>query len=539
MKLKYIIPLIAFASASAEVNIDFDSEEGYAALGVYDVWEESPIRTGEISGNWAITANPDKEISEILGVAPNPSELVLGAQRSRFGSNRMGVRIDLTEPFRLKPTLQYIHVMVLKPKAGRVMLTGLGSRAERLGQNKYCEQFWVVSSSAVEAGKWSDAVFAVKGVEGIDIRSLVVIPDMESPHDLTEDFLFYVDNIELNTSSAPRVTYEYYPVTGGKEESAMTRTDRVTSAISLTAGDETQSLVIPQQSNKKLYQDLTDKTFYVQLGQSLTPAINYAQNWMHAYCYVDLDNDGKFSDSELMSYNAYAANGANYKNSLGQSVNGGLGNGQCGKMPAFSLPDGTAPGRYRMRLKLDWNSLDPAGNPGDAEGKNLINDNGGMIADVMLNVCGSTVEVNDFQLNGEVLAEDGSKLAPYLAQYGKDFTIKLAPEKGFHGDGADIKIGFNLDGEKVDKYGNPQYIELSIPAEMFIDGSYTIPAEYMRGNLLINGIMTENDPELDNIPTVERAENPTENSLYDLQGRRSEGREHGIYITNGRKILVK
>ncbi|MCM1310720.1 MAG: GEVED domain-containing protein [Bacteroides sp.] len=545
MKFHYILPLLAFISANAEVSIDFENADGYKSLGVYDVWEESPLRTGQIAGNWSITPNPDNSVDEVLGEAANPSALVLGAQRSRFGSNRMGVRIDLNEPFKLTPTLQYVHVMLLKPIAGRVMLVGLGSREERLGQNPYCEQFWVVSSGAVEPGKWSDAVFPIKGIDGINIRSLVVVPDLESPHNLTEDFLFYVDDIELNSSSVPRVSYEYYPVTGGKPESAMTRTDRVTSSISLTSGGETQSFAIEQQINKKLYQNLVDKTFYVQLGNAITPELGYAQNWMHSYCYVDLNNDGKFSDDELLSYNAYAADGSSYKNSKGESVGSGLGNGQCGKMPAFTLPADTRPGRYRMRLKLDWNSLDPAGNPGDAEGKNLINDNGGMIADVMLNVCDNTVEVNDFQLNGEVLAEDGSKLSPYLAPYNAPFTIRMSPEKGFHHEGADVKVGFNLNGEAIDKYGNPQYSEFTITEGQFTDGLYTIPAEMMRGNLLINGNMVENGTDIGDeeqglisVPENLIANDDANNEVYNTLGIKLIKPQHGLKIVNGKKILL-
>lgn len=483
--------LLAAAHSQAAVNIDFETENGYSALGIYDVWEESPLRTGQIAGNWAITANPDTAVNEILQSAPNPSATVLGAQRSRFGSNRMGVRIDLAESFELTPTTQYVHVMIHKPLAGRVMLVGLGSRRERLDQNKYCEQFWQPANNAVEPGRWCDAVFPIKGVAGIDIRSLVVVPDLESPHALKEDFLFYVDNIEINSSPTPRLTYDYYPITGQKETTALSRSDRYSTSASITIDGVEQSVGLSQQTDKLLYQDRTSTTFYAQAGQTITPKIGYSLNYMHSYCYLDLNQDGFFSpDNELMSYNAYSPTGNDYKNSLGQSVNSGLGNNKCGVMPAFTLPADMAPGRYRMRLKLDWNSIDPAGN---ADDNNLIANNGGVIVDVMLSVSGQTVDVNDFQLNGEVLAADGSKLSPFKAPYGQPFTIMMNPENGFHHDGVDIKSGFNLDGEKTDKYGNPQYNEVYVPGYMFADGLYTIPGELMRGNLLIAGRMIDNN----------------------------------------------
>lgn len=493
--------------AMAEISIDFESNAGYKSLGVYDVWEQSPFRTGELTGNWAVTANPNTEINEIIGEAPNPSAMVLGAQRSRFGSNRFGVRIDLEETFELTTTLKYVHVMMLRPTSGRMMLVGLGSRPERKDQNPYCEQFWAVSSNSAEPGVWTDVVFPIKGNGGIDIRSLVVVPDMESPHNLTEDFLFYIDNLKINTSSVPEIIYEYYPVVGSKATTPMTRTDRVTSDLSLTIDGKTFTAPIAQQTNKLLYQDLTNHTFYVKPGQTITPALGYTtKDWMHAYAYIDYNNDGKFEatlkadgtpaeGSEIVSYNGYNGATGSFINSTGAAIasNGNLGAPNCGKMPAFTIPANLEPGMYRMRLKLDWNSIDPMGNPGDAEGKNTINGNGGVIADVMLNVYGPNVTVNDFQLNGEVLAADGSKLNAYQAPADQAFTFMMAPEKGFVHDGADIKIGYNLDSEsKFDKYGNPQYTELSIPGYLFSDDAlYTLPAEMMRGNMLINGRMVE------------------------------------------------
>ena len=46
---KYIGLAAAIAmlpSVSSATDIDFESENGYKSIGVYDVWEESPFRTG-------------------------------------------------------------------------------------------------------------------------------------------------------------------------------------------------------------------------------------------------------------------------------------------------------------------------------------------------------------------------------------------------------------------------------------------------------------------------------------------------------------
>ena len=46
------------------------------------------FRTGVLQGNFAVTPNPDKSDNEATGEPGNSTDMVLGAQRSRFGSNR-------------------------------------------------------------------------------------------------------------------------------------------------------------------------------------------------------------------------------------------------------------------------------------------------------------------------------------------------------------------------------------------------------------------------------------------------------------------
>lgn len=196
MKKRFIsiLYLLIFSSliGVADVIVDFDDLSSFDKAGVYDAWEDSPFRSGKLKGNWAITENPDKPSN-------NESTKVLGVQRSRFGSNLFGARIDLSDTIDLGPETQYIKVRIKRPKEGRVMLIGLGSRKDRSGQNPYTEQFWELSNDPVGVGEWSEAVFSIRGADGVQIRSLVIVPDCESPHSLNEDFLFYLDSIELLT----------------------------------------------------------------------------------------------------------------------------------------------------------------------------------------------------------------------------------------------------------------------------------------------------------------------------------------------------
>ncbi|MDE6119710.1 MAG: hypothetical protein K2F82_07575, partial [Muribaculaceae bacterium] len=477
----------------------------------------------------------------------NGSEYVLAAQRSRFAGNRFGVRIDLDETFELTPTARYVHVYIHTPKKGRAMLVGLGSRQERLDQNPYCEQFWELSSTGSQTDQWYDAVFAIKGAGGVDVRSLVVVPDCESPHDLAEDFIFYVDGIEINDDMQPRITDDfYYKINGDKGTLMLSREDRYTRTVSLngSADASTQTFTVPQEQDKHVYFDLTENVFSARPGEVLSPSISYNGTWMHGYVYIDYNSDGQFDavfannggaaeNSELVAYSFYED-----KNSKGETIT----NKNTLSIPSFTLPAGTAPGMYRIRYKVDWNYADAKGAPGDANTTNSITQNGGVIADFMLHVHGDNVTVNDNQLNGEVLAAEGDqKLNSLAVPFKQDFMIRMNPEQGFEQDGFTMLCGYNFDGTPVDKMGNRQYFVYEVEAsEISENGLYTIPAERMgHGNVMINGNMKEVDAIVN--PNVEPAVPAAEGDvIYDLQGRRVKSADRaGFYIVNGQKALVR
>ncbi|MDE5959010.1 MAG: hypothetical protein K2G94_04645 [Muribaculaceae bacterium] len=541
------LPVVAQASTDGLIA-DFESDKGYTALGVYDCWEQSPFRTDKLSGNVAVVDNPfADELNPATDEPINGSERVLAAQRSRFAGNRFGVRIDLEETFELTPTARYVHVFIHTPKKGRAMLVGLGSRQERLDQDPYCEQFWVLSSAAEQAGQWYDAVFPIKGAGGIDIRSFVIVPDCESPHDLTEDFLFYVDAIEINDDLQPRVTSDfYYQINGDKSTHMLNRNDRYTRTVSLngSADASTQTFAVPQENDKHVYFDLTENIFTARPGESLTPVISYNGTWMHGYFYIDYNSDGRFdsvvaenggaaADSECVAWSCYLS-----KDSKGTS----LSSTNTLTIPSFTLPADLAPGMYRCRFKVDWNNIDAKGAPGDADTNNSVAANGGVIADLMLHVHGTEVTVNDNQLNGEVLAAEGDqKLNALPVPFKQDFMIRMNPEKGFEQDGFTMLCGYNFSGDPVDKMGNRQYFVYEVKAsEISENGLYTIPAERMgHGNVMINGNMKEVDAIVN--PNVEPAAPAAEGDvIYDLQGRRVKSADRaGFYIVNGQKALVR
>lgn len=191
--------LTAFSAVQAQV-VTFENND-YAQVGVYDFWEASPFRTGELSGNCQVVENPYRN-------AANASAKVLGCQRSIYGSNLYGARIDLLENqrFELTPTEKYVHVLIHKPIEGRCMLIPLGKHSTEEWAHQHTDVLQATSLSLNKAavGEWSDVVFPIKGTGNIDIYSLVVVFDCESPHRLPMPFMAYIDDINVSSDKAPR-----------------------------------------------------------------------------------------------------------------------------------------------------------------------------------------------------------------------------------------------------------------------------------------------------------------------------------------------
>jgi len=502
MKLKryislaaFALPLVALAQSSLSISFEQENDTTYSKLGVYDSWENSPFRSNKLAGNVKVVSNHLNTVDEDLEKAPNDSKKILGFQRSRYGSNLFGARIDLKKPFALDPTMRYVHVLIHKPQSGRVMLIGLGKRTERAGQSAETEQFQVLSSTTVKENKWSDAVFAINSQTGVEIHSLVIVPDCERPDLLTEDFAVYIDSIEMNSSAVARVVYGDYPI-NYETTTTLSRTDRYTNTVKLTStSDGAQTITVNQQTTKLLYSPLLTKTVYAKAGETVTPAVGFNTNWMHAYVYVDYNNDGKFNytlnddgtpatDGELVSYTYYSG-----KNSKGATTNSNPGM----TMPSFTIPAGTKPGIYRMRYKVDWDCIDPAGN---VTAGNLISDNGGAIIDVRLCIHGDSITLtrtNDGKdgLNGDLKLADGSAvLSTVKIPYGKGYTVMEAPENGFVLDYLRVRHGFNCSADSL-VHGTPQYLEVRYPAYAFRDSLFTIPASVIDGDVQLIPVFTE------------------------------------------------
>lgn len=488
------------AQTTQEVRIDFENQD-YKSVGVYDSWQKSPFRsqnkqTPVLKGNVQVVSNIDKNHDEILKTIPNASEKVLGFQRSRFGSNTFGARIDLKQPFALTKETKYVHVMIHKPKAGRTMLIGLGKRTDRKGQSTETEQFWELSTREIEPNKWVDAVFPVKGAGGIEIHSLVVVVDCEDTNGLKDDFLAYIDNIVVNNEAFTTTNREDYPMNYNKDAKC-SRSDRGLKGISL--GNQTFNVYGDITTSTPAYTYLSKQAFLAKPGETLNPAVQYKGIWMHSYVYLDLNNNGRFepkveggqivpnAGNELLAYSFLGGEDENSGfNSAGTEISGNGRNTLV--MPEFTLPSDLQHGFYRMRYKVDWNSADAGGS---IENNNHILNNGGGAIDVRLNVHGDNVKIYQGALNGKVVAEDGTELNGISIPFGKPYTIKMKPEHGFNFSGLKVRHGYNLTGDSI-SHGTYQYVDELIPRERFnADGTFTLPAEMIDGDVSLEGIFID------------------------------------------------
>lgn len=411
-----LIGLLSLAVQRSTAATASDSLQ-WGGFGVYDSWEHSPFMTGQLKGHVSLEQG------------------TIAFQRSRYGSNTYGLRIDLRDPFELTPQLKYVHVRILKPKAGRTMLIGLGKRHDRPGQSKRTEQFWVYSTQSVEPGQWTDAVFPVKGAGGIDIHSLVVVPDCESTHDLASDFMTYIGTMAVNNSPVSATLSTSYPLAFSPEGATVAASEGILS-VGVTAQDVIGTEIrVPQLADGRLprYAAMLEQALDVTRGEHAVFTIN-GQPAGKGAVSIDLNNDGQFAPDERFD-------------------------------GAVDLPALTPYGYYRLRLER-----------------------GSAVVDTRLNVHPSTVTVNQEGRNGEVVMADGRPLAALKLPFGKAIAVKVIPSHGFTFSGVRVRYGYNLTADRL-LHGTPQYVEQVIPRSAFkANGIGVFPAELVRGDVVVEGL---------------------------------------------------
>lgn len=136
--------------------------------------------------------------------------------------------------------------------------------------------------------------------------------------------------------------------------------------------------ISPAGNRTNVYYDKTAEELTVTAGDVLN--ISWTRSsaliWMHFYAYIDYNQDGVFDqNTEAVAYTYYKG-----KDSKGVAAYDG---GEITYMPNFTIPESALKGATRLRIKCDWDCLNPCEND---EEKNYIYKNGGSIIDFTINI---------------------------------------------------------------------------------------------------------------------------------------------------------
>lgn len=169
------------------------------------------------------------------------------------------------------------------------------------------------------------------------------------------------------------------------------RSDRYINSITFntSSGDNTITpLHLSRPGNGLCYINMTSSTIRVAPGEDITATLNRNGGWTNAYVYIDTDNNGFTAEidddgftpaGDLVSYSFFSGDETNDtagKNSAGEDFSGQSRNTIV--LPSFKAP--STLGTYRLRVKHDWNSINPNG------GNTNFMSNGGAFVDVTLEV---------------------------------------------------------------------------------------------------------------------------------------------------------
>lgn len=143
----------------------------------------------------------------------------------------------------------------------------------------------------------------------------------------------------------------------------------------VTLTDGTNTAVVSggaTSGTRSQYVDQTSTVLTSTPGSTINVTASAAGTWMHYYLYIDFGRDGVFDvdpsqttvNGDLVSHTGYniTSNGTDTADPTTCSDGYTLNNDQpWAHIPSFTLPADMKPGNYRVRLKLDWNSVDPCG----------------------------------------------------------------------------------------------------------------------------------------------------------------------------------
>lgn len=383
---------IADGQLTGTFNVAFKNNASYTFNLYYGV--EPPVEVTEVSNN-SYTSN--------LRIYDSESE----DEENLFQADEATVNVVKYSDESYKITLKQI---TLNEQTADLVFTGTENTA-----TPWDEGGTVETEETIIVAKPDAATEEFLGGEGEEIEATFQIVNVSENEikmalNISGNTFMYDGEFNYDQPEEPKEDYAI----NFEKDAKQTHSSRYSTSVSLTVNGKEQTIEFGKTMNG--YEDLTAQSFTVTPGAEVTPAIGYVGEWMHGYVYVDLNNDKQFSfnadsddqtGTEVVSYSFYSAsNGSTGLNSKGETVSN---NCNVNPLPSFTAP--TEEGTYRIRFKVDWNSVDAGG---CVIATNNILNNGGGIYDATLvvkDVTNGIDSINAEAANAELFTVDGVKIS--------------------------------------------------------------------------------------------------------------------------------
>lgn len=383
---------IADGQLTGTFNVAFKNDASYTFNLYYGV--EPPVEVTEVS---------NKDYTSNLRIYDSESE----SEENLFQADEATVNVVKYSDESYKITLKQI---TLNEQTADLVFTGTEQRA-----TPYEEGGTVETEETMIVAKPDAATEEFLGGEGEEIGATFQIVnvfenEIKMALNISGNTFMYDGEFNYDQPEEPKEDYAI----NFEKDAKQTHASRYSTSVSLTVNGQAQTIEFGKTMNG--YEDLTAQSFTVTPGAEVTPAIGYVGEWMHGYVYVDLNNDKQFSfnadsddqtGTEVVSYSFYSAsNGSTGLNSKGETVSN---NCNVNPLPSFTAP--AEEGTYRIRFKVDWNSVDAGGCV--VSGNNILN-NGGGIYDATLvvkDVTNGIDSINAEAANAELFTVDGVKIS--------------------------------------------------------------------------------------------------------------------------------
>lgn len=383
---------IADGQLTGTFNVAFKNDASYTFNLYYGV--EPPVEVTEVS---------NKDYTSNLRIYDSESE----SEENLFQADEATVNVVKYSDESYKITLKQI---TLNEQTADLVFTGTEQRA-----TPYEEGGTVETEETMIVAKPDAATEEFLGGEGEEIGATFQIVNVSENEikmalNISGNTFMYDGEFNYDQPEEPKEDYAI----NFEKDAKQTHASRYSTSVSLTVNGQAQTIEFGKTMNG--YEDLTAQSFTVTPGAEVTPAIGYVGEWMHGYVYVDLNNDKQFSfnadsddqtGTEVVSYSFYSAsNGSTGLNSKGETVSN---NCNVNPLPSFTAP--AEEGTYRIRFKVDWNSIDAGGCV--VSGNNILN-NGGGIYDATLvvkDVTNGIDSINAEAANAELFTVDGVKIS--------------------------------------------------------------------------------------------------------------------------------